>query len=206
MLGVKRANYYKWFHHEKSIADKENEEIAELIEGYYKKYNGLLGYRMMADRINRDHHRHYSDKRIYKIMKILGIQSIIRPKRRSCTVRKNNNTAGNNLNRNFNASRPNEKWVTDVTEFKYGPHNEYKLYLSAFLDLYDRTVVSYEVGDCNNNILVFNTFDKAVQANKDAHPLFHSDGGYQYTSPAFVNMLKKQEMTQSMSRVHCSDR
>lgn len=203
MLGVKRANYYKWFHHEKSIADKENEEIAELIEGYYKKYNGLLGYRMMADRINRDHHRHYSDKRIYKIMKILGIQSIIRPKRRSCTVRKNNNTAGNNLNRNFNASRPNEKWVTDVTEFKYGPHNEYKLYLSAFLDLYDRTVVSYEVGDCNNNILVFNTFDKAVQANKDAHPLFHSDGGYQYTSPTFVNMLKKQEMTQSMSRVHC---
>ena len=108
ILGVKRANYYKWLHHEKSIVDKENEEIAELIKEYHKKYNGLLGYRMMADRINRDHHRHYSDKRIYKIMRTLGIQSIIRPKRRSCTVRKNNNTAKNNLNRDFNASRPNE--------------------------------------------------------------------------------------------------
>ena len=68
ILGVKRSNYYKWLHHKKSIVDKENEE--------------------MADRINRDHHRHYSDKRIYKIMRILGIQSIIRPKRRSCTIRK----------------------------------------------------------------------------------------------------------------------
>ena len=66
ILGVKRSNYYKWLHHEKSIVDKENEEIAELIKEYHKKYNGLLGYRMLADRINRDHHRHYSDKRIYK--------------------------------------------------------------------------------------------------------------------------------------------
>ena len=73
MLGIKRANYYKWLHHEKSITDKENEEIAEIIKKYHNKYNGLLGYRMMADRINRDHSKDYSDKRIYKIMRILGI-------------------------------------------------------------------------------------------------------------------------------------
>lgn len=158
---------------------------------------------MMADRINRDYNKNYSDKRIYKIMRIVGIHSIIRPKQRSCTVRKHNNTAKNNLNRDFNASRPNEKWVTDVTEFKYGPHNEYKLYLSIFLDLYDRTVVGYEVGEHNNNPLVFNTFDKAVKDHPDAHPLFHSDGGFQYTSPVFIKMMKEYGMTQSMSRVHC---
>ena len=79
------------------MIDKENEEIAELIREYHKKYNGLLGYRMMTDRINRDHNRNYSDKRIYKIMKILGIHSIIRPKRRSFTIRKNNNTAKKNV-------------------------------------------------------------------------------------------------------------
>ena len=203
ILGVKRSNYYKWLQHEKSIIDKENEEIAEIIKEYHKKYNGLLGYRMMADRINRDYNKYYSDKRIYKIMRTLGLQSIIRPKRRSCTVRKNNNTAKNNLNRDFNASRPNEKWVTDVTEFKYGPHNEHKLYLSAFLDLYDRTIVGYEVSDFNNNALVFDTFKNAINDNPDAHPLFHSDGGYQYTSPSFISKLKEHGMTQSMSRVHC---
>ena len=48
ILGVKRSNYYKWLHHKKSIVDKENEEIAELIKEYHKKYNGLLGYRMLA--------------------------------------------------------------------------------------------------------------------------------------------------------------
>ncbi|WP_255351757.1 IS3 family transposase [Candidatus Stoquefichus sp. SB1] len=201
ILGVKRANYYKWLQHEKSAVDKENEEIAECIREYHKKYNGLLGCRMMADRINRDYNKNYSDKRIYKIMRILGIHSIIRPERRSCIVRKYNNTARNNLKRDFNASRPNEKWVTDVTEFKYGPHNEYKLYLSAFIEFYDRTVVNYEVGDRNNNTHVFNTFDKTVKDNPQ--PLFHSDGGFQYTSSVFINMIKAHGMIQSMSRIHC---
>ena len=203
ILGIKRANYYKWLHHEKSQRDIENEELAEYIEEYNEKYDGLLGYRMMADRINRDKEKNYNDKRVYKIMKILGIHSITRPKRRSCTVRKHNNTAKNILDRNFTASRPNEKWVTDVTEFKYGPNKEHKLYLSAFVDLYDRSVVGYHVSDHNDNPLVFNTFEKAIMNNPDAHPLFHSDGGYQYTSPAFITMLIQQGMTQSMSRVHC---
>lgn len=203
ILEVKRSNYYKWLHHEKSQRDKENEELAEYIKKYDKKYKHLLGYRMMADRINRDENKHYNDKRVYKIMKILGIQSIIRPKRRSCTIRKSNNTAKNILSRDFNASRPNEKWVTDVTEFKYGPHKEHKLYLSAFVDLYDRTITGYQISHHNDNGLVFDTFQKAVKANPDAKPLFHSDGGYQYTSPIFISMLKNQGMRQSMSRVHC---
>lgn len=203
ILGVKRANYYKWLHHQKSQRDLENEELAEYIKKYHEKYNGLLGYRMMTDRINRDEHKNYNDKQVYKIMRILGIKSITRPKRRSCTVRKKNNTADNVLSRDFNATKPNEKWVTDVTEFKYGIYNEKKLYLSLFLDLYDRSVISYEISDINNNVLVFNTFRKAIEANPNAHPLFHSDGGYQYTSPSFIYMLKEQQMTQSMSRVHC---
>jgi len=203
ILGVKRANYYKWTHHEKSIRDLENEELAGYILKYHEKFNGLLGYRMMTDRINRDENKHYNDKQVYKVMKILGIQSIIRPKRQSCTVRRNNNTAKNVLDRNFNANKPNEKWVTDITEFKYGVKNEHKLYFSAFLDLYDRSIVGYKISDHNDNPLVFHTFENALIQNPDAHPLFHSDGGYQYTSPAFVHMLKQQGMTQSMSRVHC---
>ena len=143
ILGVKKANYYKWLNHEKSTHDLENEELAGYIKKYDEMFDHTLGYRMMTDRINRDEHKHYNDKQVYKVMRILGIQSIIRPKRRSCTVRKNNNTAKNNLKREFNTSRPNEKWVTDVTEFKYGKHNENKLYLSLILDLYDRFPVGY---------------------------------------------------------------
>lgn len=107
------------------------------------------------------------------------------------------------INRDFNVSKPNEKWVGDVTEIKYGKHNEHKLYLSRFLDLYDRTVVGYKIDDYNDNPLIFKTLDMAIANNPNVPPLVHSDGGYQYTSPTFINRLKEHGMTQSMSRVHC---
>ena len=97
---------------------------------------------------------------------------------------------------------PNEKWLTDVTEFKYyvGPV-VHKIYLSAILDLYDRRIVSFVIRDSNNNALVFDTFDEAIEKNPNAHPLCHSDRGYQYTNRSFHNKLEKAGMTQSMSRV-----
>ena len=76
-----------------------------------------------------------------------------------------------------------------------------KIYLSAILDLYDRRIVSYMIRDINDNSLVFDTFRSAIAANLDAHPLCHSDRGFQYTNRAFHRMLNKAGMTQSMSRV-----
>ncbi len=111
------------------------------------------------------------------------------------------------MNREFYADAPNEKWLTDVTEFKYYVGDETKkLYLSAILDLYDRRIVSYKIGASNNNPLVFETFDEAIQNNPNAHPLFHSDRGFQYTSKAFHKKLMKAGVRQSMSRVgRCID-
>ena len=97
---------------------------------------------------------------------------------------------------------PNEKWLTDVTEFKWyeGPV-VHKVYLSAILDLYDRRIIAYVIRARNDNPLVFDMLDAAVRANPDAHPLFHSDRGYQYTNRTFYNKLKGANMKQSMSRV-----
>ncbi|MFA9379123.1 MAG: DDE-type integrase/transposase/recombinase [Lachnotalea sp.] len=93
--------------------------------------------------------------------------------------------AENVLNREFTAKRPNEKWVTDVSEFKYGigTENAGKIYLSAIIDLCDKRPVSYVFSDHNDNPLVFETFDVAVAANPDAHPLFHSDYTEEKTMP-----------------------
>ncbi len=89
-----------------------------------------------------------------------------------------------------------------MTEFKYyGDGEKHKIYLSAILDLYDRRIVSYVIGSSNNNPLVFETFDKAVKENPKAHPLFHSDRGYQYTNSLFHKKLMEAGMTQCMSRV-----
>ena len=100
------------------------------------------------------------------------------------------------------------KWnVTDVMEIQVWKYLERqsKVYLTI-LDLCDRRPVAYVIGDSNNNALVFETFDKAVKANPGAHPIFHSDRGYQYTSRRFHQKLEEAGMVQSMSRVaHCTD-
>lgn len=85
----------------------------------------------------------------------------------------------NILNREFHADAPNEKWLTDVTEFKYCIGSEkHKVYLSAILDLYDRRIDSYVICDTNNNSLVLDSFDRAIAKNTDAHLLCHSDRGF----------------------------
>ena len=88
--------------------------------------------------------------------------------------------AKNYLNRAFYADQPNQKWLTDVSEFKYYAGSEVKkVYLSAILDLADRRIVSFVISDRNDNQLVFDTFDQAVANEPMAHPLFHSDRGFQ---------------------------
>lgn len=150
-----------------------------------------------------------SDNHVLRLMRILGIQSTVKFQPKGCTRSASNQqqVAENILNRDFHADKPNGKWLTDVTEFKYINEDEiHKIYLSAILDLCDRRIVSFVIGDRNDNQLVFSTFDAAIAANPDAHPLFHSDRGYQYTSRTFHQKLVDVGMTQSMSRVaHCID-
>lgn len=137
-------------------------------------------------------------------MKSVSMKSVIRKKKKNYTQSTPQVTAENLLNREFQADKPNQKWLTDVTEFKLT--NGQKAYLSAILDLGDRSIVSYVFGHFNNNQLVFETFDMAVAANPDANPLFHSDRGFQYTNICFRNKLDSISATQSMSRVsRCID-
>lgn len=204
-LEISRAAYYKWLHREIPEQELENMKLAQLIKEYDERFNHILGYRRMTSWINHFNHTNYKQKRVHRIMKKLGIHSVIRKKKKKYTSSTPESVAENRLNRDFYASAPNEKWVTDVTEFKV-PGEQKKLYLSAILDLYDRYPIAYVIGTRNDNRLVFKTFDKAIALNPDAKPLFHSDRGFQYTSKVFQRKLKEQEMTQSMSRVsRCID-
>lgn len=137
-------------------------------------------------------------------MKSVNMKSVIRKKRKNYVPSTPQITSENVLNRQFQADKPNEKWLTDVTEFKLT--NGQKAYLSAILDLKDRSIVAYVLGHFNNNQLAFETFDLAIAANPDAKPLFHSDRGFQYTNRIFKNKLDGIGATQSMSRVgRCID-
>ena len=167
------------------------------------------GYRRIRDDLEHDFGINVNDKRVLRICRAKKIQSTIKYSNHGCTRNAANPqyVAENVLSRKFHAPRPNVKWLTDVTEFKwYEGVVVHKIYLSAILDLYDRRIVSYIISDHNDNPIVFDTFKAAVKANPDAHPLFHSDRGFQYTNRTFHHMLEEAGMTQSMSRVaHCID-
>lgn len=206
-LNITRAAYYKWLHRETPEAEQENVLLAQLIREYDDRFNHILGYRRMTLYINRLNNKHYSKNRIHRIMKVINIHSVIRRKRKKYQSSVPEATAENILNRDFFAKAPNEKWATDVTEFKwYEGSVVHKIYLSAILDLYDLSPISWVVSRRNDNKLVLDTFAKAIQANPDAKPIFHSDRGFQYTSKLFQKKLQQQGMTQSMSRVgRCID-
>lgn len=206
-LDITRAAYYKWLHREIPEAEQENILLAQLIREYDDRFNHILGYRRMTLYINRLNNKHYSKNRVHRVMKVINIHSVIRRKRKKYQSVAPETTAENILDRNFYATAPNEKWATDVTEFKWyeGPI-VHKIYLSAILDMYDLYPVAWVVSNRNDNKLVLDTFAQAVRNNPDAKPIFHSDRGFQYTSKIFQNKLQTQGMTQSMSRVgHCID-
>lgn len=204
ITGITRSAYYKWMKREKSQNEVMNENLLDLIREAYEETDGILGYHQMTIKIRREQHIKVNYKRIYRLMQISGLKSVCRKKKYNYIKSIPQVTAENILNRNFKADQTCEKWLTDVTEFKYG--NGKKAYLSAILDLGDRSIISYVIGHSNNNFLVFETFDLAVNAHPEAKPIFHSDRGFQYTNRFFKAKLNLAGMTQSMSRVgHCID-
>ena len=205
ILDLNRSSYYSWRKRTKNNRELENEALLHDIGLIYAEHNGTYGYRRIADEYNATHEKQYNLKRFYRLVHIVGLLAVIRRKRPAYQRSTPEATAENILNRDFTATTVNEKWCTDVTEMKYGSEGE-KAYLSAILDLKSRDIVSFAIGKSNNNQLVFKTFDLAVEKYPDAHPLFHSDRGFQYTSKQFKAKLDKQGMKQSMSRVgRCID-
>ena len=183
---------------------RQNRLIAEKIEEIHSK-DPSKGYRRINDDLYRRYNIKINDKRVLRICRARDIKSTIKYKNLGCTRQAGNPQfiADNILNREFTADKPNEKWLTDVTEFKWYDEDKekHKVYLSAILDLYDRRIVSYIIRDSNDNPLVFDTFDQAIASNPGATPLCHSDRGFQYTNRTFHSKLEAAGMTQSMSRI-----
>lgn len=210
ILGISRAAYYKWKNHGNSQNDNLNELIAEKIEKIHAEHPDM-GYRRIRDTLEHDYNINVNDKRILRVCRKKKIQSYVKHRYNCCTKPASDPAyvAENILNREFKSDRPNEKWVTNVSEFKYGAGEDDKkgkIYLGVILDLCGNRQVAFEYSDHNDNRIVFHTFDKALLANPGVKPIFHSDRGYQYTSKTFRQKIVDAGMTQSMSRVgRCID-
>lgn len=144
-------------------------------------------------------------KRVRRLMLMLAIQSQIRQKRKRLKKGPDHVIAENILNRNFAAASPNLKWVTDVTQIRYGPK---KLWLCVILDLFNNEVIAYRISNHNDLDLTLSTLNAAVKGKDEQIKdlIFHSDRGTPYTSKTFQEKLASLYMQPSMSRVgNCWD-
>lgn len=173
-------------------------EIKDEILSVFHENKGRYGYRRITLELK---NRGFviNHKTVFRLMKLLGLQSIQRPKRRynsyQGTIGK---IADNLLKRNFKASKPSQKLVTDVTEFKV---NNEKLYLSPMIDLYNGEVISYNLSRHPVFNQVVDMLEKAFKIIPDnSNCIIHSDQGWQYQMKQYQYMLKQKGIRQSMSR------
>ncbi len=141
-------------------------------------------------------------KKVYRLMRELHIQSIIRKKRRFFKG-KSSKIFPNVVERQFQNRKQNEVLVTDIT---YLPFKDNFLYLSVLQDLYNNEIVAWKLSHRNDLQLVLKTLDLATQKRDVYGTIIHSDQGFQYTSPAYYRMLQQLGAIGSHSRKgNCHD-
>jgi putative transposase len=172
-------------------------EVKELIQEIFDEHQGRYGYRRITLEL---HNRgiKINHKTVRRVMNEMGLKCLVRMKKYRSYRGKVGKIAPNILERDFKASKPNEKWVTDVTEFHL--HGE-KLYLSPILDLYNGEIIAYNIEKRPVYPLVSKMLDKALELLKEGDtPILHSDQGWHYQMKKYQSSLKENMIIQSMSR------
>jgi len=197
-FGVSRAAYYAWV---KQIDQPDrNAERKQLIQEAYQKSRQTYGYRRIGIWIRKNKGQSINHKAVLRLMNSLNLSSIARKRRvfRRMTDLGMYHRYENVLNRQFSASLPNQKWVTDIT---YIATQQGWAYLSTIKDLFDGFIVAHEVGTENSLTLVLKTLKQAKQKEKITDGLLlHSDQGFQYTSHGYHVLTHEYAITPSMSR------
>ncbi|WP_082897286.1 IS3 family transposase [Thalassotalea crassostreae] len=193
--GLARSVYY---YQCKALRKPDNyADVKVLIKSLFHEHKGRYGYRRVASAL-RSAGTLINHKAVQRLMVELNLKSKVRPKRYKSYRGEVGTTAPNLLERNFKVSKPNHKWVTDVTEFKVKGQ---KVYLSPILDLFNQEVISYEVRKSAHLPLVTDMINNALKTLKDHEkPVIHSDQGWQYRMKTTQNIIRKAGLKQSMSR------
>ena len=198
LLSIAQLPRATFYYHLKRMeqVDKYESEKQE-ITAIYHENRGRYGYRRITAELRK---RKFSlnHKTVQRLMKELGLVCRVRIKKYCSYKGEVGKIAPNLLNRDFHADKPNQKWVTDVTEFSlFGE----KLYLSPILDLHSSYLISYTISDRPVLSMVTTMLDKAFAKIPDGTNLIlHSDQGWQYQHKQYQRMLREKGIRQSMSR------
>ena len=196
-FGVSRSGYYDYVN--RLDQPTHDAALAAIIREQQQKCDKTYGYRRMWTWLKKVKKIHRNQKTILRIMKKYELLSEIRCRRKWRQMGQQLHKYENLLNREFQADRPNHKWVTDISYIHTG---QGVLYLSVIRDLYDNSIVAHKTGTSQSVNLVLDTIRLAMQKEKKvaAELQLHSDQGSQYTSQAYFDLTKEYGITPSMSR------
>ena len=190
-----RSSYY--YHEKRNQLTDKYQSVKELIKQIYHHHKGRFGYRRITLKINQKGIL-INHKTVLKLMKILGLKSVIRIKKYKSYKGELGKIAPNVLNRNFKAISPNQKWATDITEFNVLGK---KLYLSPIIDLFNGEIISYELSERANFDQIIAMLKKSFKRiTNQTNLILHSDQGWQYQMKQYQTILKDKGIIQSMSR------
>jgi transposase InsO family protein len=190
-----RSSFY--YHQKQSELPDKYKIIKELITSIYNSHKGRYGYRRITDELQ-NRGIIINHKTVFRLMKLLGLKSVIRVKKYKSYKGEHGKIAPNILERNFKATAPNQKWATDVTEFNVSGK---KLYLSPIIDLFNQEIISYELTERPVFNQVVMMLKKAFKKIPNSTNLtLHSDQGWQYQMKHYQYLLKQKGIIQSMSR------
>lgn len=199
LLSVSCLARSSFYYHIKHTGCDKYHAVKQQIQAIFHQHKGCYGYRRVALALKKLGCQ-INHKTVYKLMQELGLQSSVRPKKRkhhSYTGRVGE-VADNIINQNFTAHKPNEKWATDLTEFKVGKE---KLYLSPILDMFNGEIISYRLNRRPVFDMVMEMLTEGLSRLKNSEqPIFHSDQGWQYQMQKYQDKIKQASIIQSMSR------
>lgn len=192
--GLSRSTFY--YQAKVLEAGDQFADLKASIQAVYERHKGRYGYRRITAELCRSGQL-VNHKTVQRLMQALGLKSLVRLKKYR-SYRGELASTPNLLDRQFQAAQPNEKWVTDVTEFNVKGE---KLYLSPVMDLFNGEIVAYEMQERATLPLVSSMLKKALsRLTGQQTPMLHSDQGWQYQMPAYRQRLAAHGLTQSMSR------
>lgn len=198
LANVSRSGYYKWKKRGKSASELQSEDLAKEIKRIFEESDRTFGVVRIQCALKRELNIQVNIKKVRRLMRIMNLYPEIRKKRPSWVRTTPMHTFDNLIGRDFLADKPNQKWFTDISYLFYGNHQ--KAYISAIIDRYDMSIVSYVIGRRNDNQLVMDTIKEALANNPGAKPIIHSDRGFQYTSNSYYQLKETYGFKVSMSR------
>ena len=196
VAGLARSTFF--YHQAHLQAPDPKAELKAAITGIFTTNHARYGHRRIHSELLKKGWT-VAKKTVLKLMRALGLDCKVRRRKRYNSYQGEQGTAAPNLlNREFNATAPNQKWVTDVTEFSVG---DQKLYLSPVMDLFDRQIISHTMGTSPNLDLTNTSLREALTCLEPGQqPLVHSDQGFQYQHASWRALLEGAGAVQSMSR------